>query len=178
MLGDNAKQYATALYHYRNLPEVAEFQEWTPETVTEVEILIAGQGTSFLKLPGQFYQWGIFLKHEQASLIGDFGVSCKPDQAGLVEFGIALDPAYQHQGYATEALWHLLDYLFRKQGIYRVIASVDPDNQASMQLMQRVGFRQEAHHIRSYPFRGRMADDIVFALLAEEWPPSPWEGQV
>jgi RimJ/RimL family protein N-acetyltransferase len=44
-----------------------------------------------------------------------------------------------------------------------------------MQLMQRVGFRQEAHHIRSYPFRGRMVDDIVFALLAEEWPPFPRE---
>lgn len=172
MFGDNAKEYATALYYYRNLPEVVEFQEWSPETLREVADLIAGQGTSFLEVPGQFYQWGIYLKDKAATIVGDFGVSSKPDQPGLVEFGITLDPAYQHQGYAAEALWHLLDYLFREQDIYRVIASVDPDNRASMQLMQRVGFRQEAHHVRSYPFRGRMADDVIFALLAEEWPPS------
>ncbi len=175
LTGDSERVYAMALYRYRNLQEVAEFQEWAPESVAEVDTLIKDQGDTFLEVPGRFYQWGIFLNTENAPLIGDFGVCRKADQPEVVEFGISLDPDNQSKGYASEALWYLLDYLFTKKEVYRVIASVDPNNWASMQLMERVGFRQEAHHIRSYPFKGGWADDVVFALLSDEWPAVSWE---
>lgn len=42
-------------------------------------------------------------------------------------------------GYATEALIAILDLLFVGLGKHRVIASVDPRNQASMALMQLLG---------------------------------------
>jgi len=170
MCGEFAAVYAQALYQYRNLPAVAKFQEWAPESLEEVSQLISRQAETFLQEPGQHYQWGITLRTDPAILVGDFGVSLKVDQPQTVEFGIALDPDYQHQGIATEALWLLMDYLFKQQNIHRVIASVDPDNKSSMRLMQRLGMRNEAHHICNYWFNDEWVDDVVFALLTDEWP--------
>ena len=35
--------------------------------------------------------------------------------------------------------------------------------------MARLGMRQEARLVRSYRFRGEWADQLVFAVLADEW---------
>ena len=78
-------------------------------------------------------------------------------------------PELQGQGYATEALRALLDYLFVKLCKHRVFGSVDPRNVRSMQLMKRVGLRKEAHFVRSLWFKGEWVDDVIFAILASDW---------
>jgi len=36
--------------------------------------------------------------------------------------------------------------------------------------MDRVGMRKEAHHVQSIRFKGKWADDLIYAILNEEWP--------
>jgi RimJ/RimL family protein N-acetyltransferase len=48
-------------------------------------------------------------------------------------------------------------------------ASVDPRNQPSVALLEKVGMRQEAHFRQSLFWRGEWVDDIVFAMLRSEW---------
>ena len=36
-------------------------------------------------------------------------------------------------------------------------------------LLERLGMRREAHHVRSYWFRGAWVDDVVYAMLRTEW---------
>jgi RimJ/RimL family protein N-acetyltransferase len=38
-----------------------------------------------------------------------------------------------------------------------------------MKLLERVGMRKEAHFVKSLQFRGEWADDVIFAILSEEW---------
>lgn len=61
------------------------------------------------------------------------------------EFGLyyAIDPAYQRQGYASEAARALVDYAFHSLRLGRVIATTSYDNLGSMAVMRRLGMRIE-----------------------------------
>jgi len=83
--------------------------------------------------------------------------------------GYDLLPAYRRQGIMTEALTEVLLYGFETIGLNRVEAFVDPRNIASIQLLQKLGFRQDGILKERTHFRGRFRDDVCFSLLAREW---------
>jgi len=53
---------------------------------------------------------------------------------------------------------------------HRITASVDPDNTASLQLMERIGLRKEGHFVKSLFWKNKWVDDVIYAVLREEWP--------
>lgn len=59
------------------------------------------------------------------------------------EFGLfwGVLPAFQKQGYASEAATRLIQYLFENQQARRVIAHTDHDNLASQAVMKKAGMR-------------------------------------
>ena len=61
------------------------------------------------------------------------------------EFGLfyALSPAYQRQGYATEAAQALIDYAFTQLHLQRIVATTTYDNVASITVMRKAGMRIE-----------------------------------
>jgi RimJ/RimL family protein N-acetyltransferase len=102
-------------------------------------------------------------------LIGDCGFRVATDDPEQAEIGITLAPEFQGRGYAAETLGALFDYLFVTSGKHRVFGSVDPRNLASMKLLERIGMRKEGHFVKSLRFRGEWVDDVIFAMLSEEW---------
>jgi RimJ/RimL family protein N-acetyltransferase len=72
--------------------------------------------------------------------VGRAGFHGPPDEAGTVEVGYAIDPAYRRRGYALAALATLLDRAAREPAVSTVRASVRPDNQASRALVESFGF--------------------------------------
>lgn len=76
---------------------------------------------------------------------------------------------FQRRGFAAEALSLLLNALFVDLGKHRVFASIDPRNVASQGLVEHLGMRKEAHMVKSLWFKGEWVDDVVYAILAEEW---------
>ena len=94
------------------------------------------------------------------------------DQAGAVqaELGWCLDPRYEGNGYATEAVTELMRICFEDLGLRRVTANCFADNAASWRLMERVGMRRELHTVSESLHRcGEWLDGLGYALLAEEW---------
>ena len=101
------------------------------------------------------------------TLIGDIGLHfLAPFQ---LELGYSLDPAYQGNGYATEAVRAILVSAFGAWDIHRMTASVDPENMPSVRLLERLGFRKEAHFIASFRVNGEWRDDCIYAMLRAEW---------
>jgi len=86
-----------------------------------------------------------------------------------VEIGITVNKQYQRKGYAAEVLALIFDYLLIKLGKHRIIASVDPDNQASAKLLEKMGMKQEAHFIQSGFLDGDWVDGMVYAIVEDEW---------
>ncbi len=159
---------ADAMFAYRADPEIMRYQSWEPQSLDDVRAFIAGLATSEPYAPGTWRQLAITLR-ATGELIGDCGVHVPQHAVEQAEFGITLASAYQGQGYAAEVIQALLRLAFDTLGKHRVFGSVDPRNAASVALMRRTGFRQEAHFVESLRFKGDWADDVVFAMLAREW---------
>jgi RimJ/RimL family protein N-acetyltransferase len=87
------------------------------------------------------------------------------------QLGLSFDRAFQGQGFATEAVTAVLDYAFINLDLHRVVAVVDVLNERSAALLERVGLRREGHFLKNAWFKGRWADEYLYALLQAEWLP-------
>ncbi len=158
---------AEAIYSYRSDVVANRYQGWFPASVEEVRDYISNMPQT-LDVADTCFQFAI-IGVEENRLIGDMGIIFTNHSNTQAEVGCTLHTDYQGKGYATEALKAMVDYLFVKLGKHRIIASVDPRNKASIQLIERLGFRKEAHFKESYYLRGEWVDDIRYAMLRKEW---------
>ena len=91
-------------------------------------------------------------------------------RAVQAELGWCLDPKYEGNGYATEAVAELVRICFEDLGLRRVTANCFADNEPSWRLMERLGMRRELHTVSESLHRnGEWLDGYGYALLAEEW---------
>lgn len=96
-------------------------------------------------------------------VIGTIGFHGAPDEGGRLEVGYRIEPEYRRRGYTSEAVRALFDWAGTEHGIHRFIASVRPDNEASLGLVAGFGFVQT----------GTQMDDIdgLELVLEAAWPP-------
>ena len=73
------------------------------------------------------------------------------------------------QGLMTEGLGLALRHAFRRLGLHRVEANIQPGNLASRALVRRLGFRQEGYSPRYLKIGGRWRDHERWALVREAW---------
>jgi RimJ/RimL family protein N-acetyltransferase len=106
---------------------------------------------------------------ETGRLIGDVVLFFRSREHRGGELGYVFHPDVAGQGYATEAATAMLDLAFGPFGLHRVIARLDARNEPSARLAARLGMRREAHFVRNEIFKGEWADEVVFAVLADEW---------
>lgn len=74
------------------------------------------------------------------------------------------------QGYMTEGVRLCLRRAFGELGLHRVEANVMPENEASLGVVRRVGFREEGFSPRYLQINGVWADHTRWAMTREEWP--------
>ncbi len=101
---------------------------------------------------------------------------------GLIQFGEEEDPDYRHasidiyidpaahrQGYATDAISCLVDYLFDEEGHHRLIIDPAVDNEAAIGCYTKVGFKPVGI-MRSYERQGngQWADGLLMDMLASD----------
>lgn len=159
---------APVLYAYRSLPEVARYQDWLPHDLDEVQGLARAQADVEPGVPGSWLQL-IIARRDDGEVVGDCGILFPAGAHASPELGIALRPDHRSRGYATCATRLMLEHLFDARKVHRVVARTDPRNLPSVAVLQRLGLRQEAHLRRSHWHRGQWVDDMVFAMLDEEW---------
>ncbi len=72
-------------------------------------------------------------------LIGGIGCKGRPDHTGMVEIGYNIVPAYQRQGYASEAARGLVEWLWEQPDVRRITADCRPDNAGSIRVLEGLG---------------------------------------
>ena len=157
-----------AIFDYRSDALANQFQSWIPESLEDVESFIQKNAKEFNQ-PESWYQVLITDKETKA-VIGDLGIHFFGSENLQVELGITLSKSFQGKGYASETLKGIIDFLFNDMHKHRIMASIDPDNAASIQLMERIGLRKEGHFVKSLFWKNNWVDDVVYAVLREEWP--------
>lgn len=107
------------------------------------------------------------------------------DDAGVVslfdvgrvggEVSYWLFPEFRGEGYATEALALLLAHAFDELGLHRVSAHVFAENDASRELLDRLGFAHEGTTREARISGGEYRDVKQYGLLADEFGGGPDE---
>jgi ribosomal-protein-alanine N-acetyltransferase len=100
-----------------------------------------------LKGPVASYEkfgFGLLLLEEKETgvAVGICGL-LKRDVFEDVDIGYALLPEFWSRGYALESASAVIAYAREKLGSKRVLAVVSPDNQSSIRLLNKMGFRYE-----------------------------------
>ncbi len=155
---------------YRSDPEVLRYQGMAPMSQEKAITFLDEMKDMDLTWQGKWMQIAIEKRDEQ-KLIGDLALKTDAYDPRLAEIGYTLHPAYQGQGFATEAVEHLLRHLFSEKNFHRITALVDVRNPPSFQLLEKLGFRREAHYRKSYfdKIDGDWFDEYRYALLGEDW---------
>ena len=76
---------------------------------------------------------------------------------------------HARQGLMAEGLARVVGEAFRRLGLHRLEANIQPRNTASRRLVRRLGFRREGFSRRYLRVAGRWRDHERWTILAEEW---------
>lgn len=155
------------IFEYRSDRETNKYQGWIPTTLLDVEIFIR-RISKQVDEPETWFQF-VIMEKETQKLIGDIGIHFFDRENKQAEIGCTLNKKFQNKGYATESIKRVIDYLFKELRKHRIIASIDPDNKNSIRLVERIGFRKEAHFVESLMINGKWVDDLIYAMLKKEW---------
>lgn len=156
------------VFEYRRNRLVNRYQAWIPETIDDVVAFIENVAGK-VNEPNTWFQFVIIDKKTER-IIGDLGIHFleidnKNDQ---VEVGCTLSEDFQNQGYATEAVKRIVDYLFIDLSKHKITALIDPDNRNSIRLVERIGFRKENHSGESELINEKRVDELVYVLTKND----------
>ena len=73
------------------------------------------------------------------------------------------------RGIAAEAATAVCDWGFREYGLARIDAWADSRNKRSVRVMEKLGMTYEGRHRSSDIGRGERLDEVVYAVLRDEW---------
>ena len=110
-------------------------------------------------------QWAICLK-DNPQLIGTFCFWNVQKEHYRAEIGYSLHPQWQGKGIMSEAMKIALDYGFKEIKFHSLEANVNPNNTASINVLQRHKFVKEAHFRENYFYEGKFLDSAIYSLLA------------
>ena len=120
---------------------------------------------------GQNFAYGIFNSQEN-HLLGGTGLHPRigPD---ALEIGYWIHKDYINHGYATEAAAALTKVAFEIHCVKRMEIHCAVENIRSSAVPRKLGYRHEAT-LRGRSFaNGRLVDQMVWSLFAEEYPTTP-----
>jgi ribosomal-protein-alanine N-acetyltransferase len=125
---------------------------------------------SWRQMPNPGTRWGIQRRSDSA-LIGSCGLFKWNRGWKSCVTGYELAQSAWDQGFMVEALHAVLVWGFEHMELHRVEAQVNPENAASLKLLQRLGFVHEGHMREAGFWLGKHHDLLQFGLLRREHRP-------
>ena len=114
----------------------------------------------------RYLRYYVFKKNNTKLIIGtvSFGnVTDAPYNSSTI--GYKFDPFFHNQGYAIEAVNAVIDTAFSYLNLHRLMAYIMPENQASIKLIEKAGFKREGFMEKAINIRGHWEDHFLYALL-------------
>jgi RimJ/RimL family protein N-acetyltransferase len=149
--------------------DVARFLLHDARTPEQVREALAGRLADVpMDTDGQALTVAV-IQRETGQHVGEVTLFMNSVEHRTGELGYVFHPESAGRGFATEAAAELLRLGFEELGLHRIIARLDARNTGSMKLLERLGLRQEAHFVKNEFLKGEWTDELVFAMLAEEW---------
>jgi RimJ/RimL family protein N-acetyltransferase len=107
------------------------------------------------------------LHRDGGVFLGDIGINFDVPHNRQAEIGFAFMPEARGQGLAGEAVSAIIAELYAR-GRHRLVAITDGRNLATQRFLERLRFRKEAVHVRSWPEGDTWYDEIGYARLHDD----------
>ena len=158
---------AVARYHL--LPGVQRYVMRQTRYTDDVALAVEHMRSQVqLNRPGETLVLALVRKGDQR-VVGQISLTWADATSGQGELRFAIDPSQAGNGYLTQSIGAMLDLAFDHFGMHRVMMRGDGRSHHTNALMQRLGFRLEAHYREHALFRGEWDEELHFAMLDREW---------
>ncbi|MBV7315188.1 GNAT family N-acetyltransferase [Shewanella sp. NIFS-20-20] len=97
--------------------------------------------------------------------MGVIGFFCEDNFSARIQVGYMLHPAYQGQGFATEALTAILDWATTEFDVHKCIAYVHWQNLASIRVLEKCGFKREGLLQQNYRLGDAWVDEVLMGKV-------------
>jgi RimJ/RimL family protein N-acetyltransferase len=114
------------------------------------------------------FQWGITTVDDDA-VVGTCTIFHIDHDHRRAEIGFAIGRADWRKGYASDAVTALVRFAFDQLDLHRLEADPDPQNQGSIRVLERQGFRREGLLRERYFLNEQPQDAAYYGLLRREW---------
>ncbi|MCW3127906.1 MAG: family N-acetyltransferase [Bacteroidetes bacterium] len=154
---------AGEIFVFRSDPRIMTYLDRTPDMSIEQ----AHQFIAHVKEAqnnNDSVMWGISLKTDH-KLIGTCGFWRIEKAHHRAEIGYTLHPDHQGKGYMNEATAAVLSHGFNKMNLHSVEANVNPNNVASISLLEKNGFVKEGHFKENWFHDGKFSDSAIYSLV-------------
>ncbi len=155
---------APEVFVMRSHPEVVKYVDRAP-AVSVDEALQFIRMIKTMLTDSMGICWAITLKGNN-ELIGTVDIWRISPMHFRAEIGYALLPQHHGRGIMKEALRAVLHYGFQTMRLHSVEANVNPNNTASIKLLERNDFVREAYFKENYFFDGKFLDSAIYSLLS------------
>jgi ribosomal-protein-alanine N-acetyltransferase len=112
--------------------------------------------------------WAISLRNDN-NVIGTIGFWRIENEHYRAEIGYMLSKDFHGKGIMHEAMQPVLNYGFHVMKLHSVEADADPNNIASIKLLEKNNFMREAYLKENYYFNGKFFDTVIYSLLVQNF---------
>lgn len=147
--------------------QVTKFLTWpTHKNVQETHSLLEYWISEYIE--PETYRWCISLKDNKEP-IGSISVVSFNPKVDSLEIGYCIGRDYWNQGFTTEAVQTVVDFLFSQVSINRIEAHVDPRNIGSGSVLVKSSFRYTGLRRQVAVNNMGICDVITYEILKEDY---------
>jgi len=152
--------------NWANDDEVTRYMRWQSyKSVDEAVEMLRQWSENYEK--EDYYHWGICL--DSGEMIGSLGVFIDSEHDHRAGLGYCIGRKWWNNGYVSEAVKVILDYMFRNTDVERIEAFYAVDNPASGKVMQKAGMEFEGFARNKFKSRVGFEDSNMYGIVREMW---------
>ncbi len=144
---------------------ITRYMRWEPHDSVETTIAILTDWMNGYD-SDKTYHWAICLKDGEP--IGSIAVLKIEDGDGCGEIGYCIGQAFWGNGYTTEAVAAVIDYMFASVGMERIEAYHAVNNPASGRVMEKAGMVLEGFARHKYRSRLGFQDCNMYGIIRSD----------
>ncbi len=156
-----------AVHEYASDPRVTQYLWWGPNSEKETQAFLSKACAALEEKPRRNFELAI-VERATHCIIGGCSLACRRTLYAEYEIGYCLRRDAWGQGFAEEAIRALIAFGFQNVHAHRIYGLIDPENERSIRLLERIGFRREGHLRKDVFIRGEWRDSLIYALLNEK----------
>ena len=161
------KSDALDIYEYSSNSKTCEYLLWdTHKSVDYTKKFIDIIMSKYKS--GEYNDWAIVLKKSK-KMIGTCGFTRIDEENSIAEIGYVINPAYWGLGIATEAAKRVVEFAFEEMSINRVEAKFLFGNEASLNVMKKIGMKFEGYQRESLLVKGKYRTVGISSILKREY---------